>query len=147
MKTTARSTSRSGLLFAFAAFLATASTAQAGDLTVVVENIESIEGTVNWALYDSAERWEAGDAAVVSARSMVFGGELEITLHELPEGRYAIKLIHDANLNGDLDRNALGLPTEGYGFSNNAGRFGPPSFDDAAFEVGNDSLEVRVRVR
>ncbi len=36
-------------------------------------------------------------------------------------------------MNGNLETNRLGIPTEGYGFSNNAyGMFGPKPFKDMA---------------
>jgi uncharacterized protein (DUF2141 family) len=42
--------------------------------------------------------------------------------------------MHDVNKNGELDKNALGIPKEGFGFSNDAaGTFGPPGFDKAKF--------------
>jgi uncharacterized protein (DUF2141 family) len=38
----------------------------------------------------------------------------------LPAGDYAFAVYHDANGNGKLDRNGVGMPTEDYAFSNNA---------------------------
>ena len=43
-------------------------------------------------------------------------------------GNYAIAVFHDLNGNGKLDRNLIGLPSEPYGFSNDVGRRGFPSF-------------------
>ena len=38
--------------------------------------------------------------------------------------------------NEKLDTNFFGIPKEQFGFSNNAkGRFGPPSFESASFEL------------
>jgi uncharacterized protein (DUF2141 family) len=67
---------------------------------------------------------------------------------DLPPGRYAIKLYHDANGNGELDTNMMGLPTEAYGFSGEGGSMGPPPFEKAAFEVvagENNAVTVRLR--
>jgi uncharacterized protein (DUF2141 family) len=48
-------------------------------------------------------------------------------------------LFHDANENGELDTNFLGLPKEAYAFSNNAKvTFGPPKFEKAMFEFKED---------
>lgn len=48
-------------------------------------------------------------------------------------------LFHDANGNGRLDSNRLGIPVGGIGFSNNAtGSFGPPAFEKAAFDLPAD---------
>ena len=50
-------------------------------------------------------------------------------LEHMPYGSYSIKVFHDENGNSKLDKDILGVPTERYGFSNNArGRFGPPPF-------------------
>lgn len=59
-----------------------------------------------------------------------------VLLGDLAPGRYALFAMHDANGNGDLDRNLIGIPTEDYGFSNGAkGVVGPPSFAAAAITV------------
>ncbi len=52
--------------------------------------------------------------------------------------------MHDANGNGKLDSNMMGIPKEGFGFSNDAtGSFGPPGFDEAKFNLtGKDQVVV-----
>ena len=51
------------------------------------------------------------------------------------------------NGNEKLDTNLVGIPSEPYGFSRNArGRFGPPSFDDLAIEVGDDDLSIDIEL-
>lgn len=118
----------------------------AADVTLAVSNIEAIQGELRWSVFDSAETYAGDRNPVIAGRSRVQGDAMVVTLHDLPPGNYAVKLFHDANQNGELDTNMVGLPTEGYGFSNNAGRFGPPDFDDAAVEVQADTrIDVRVR--
>lgn len=61
--------------------------------------------------------------------------------------RFAIAAYHDKNDNEELDRNALGIPTERYGFSNSArGRLGPPGFDEAAIDrpAAGDTIELEI---
>lgn len=59
-------------------------------------------------------------------------GKLVVVLKDLPEGPLALTLFHDVNANNKLDTNVIGIPTEPYGFSNNAmGSFGPPKFEQA----------------
>jgi uncharacterized protein (DUF2141 family) len=38
---------------------------------------------------------------------------------ELPSGACAVAVVHDENGNGRLDKNSLGIPTEGYDVPNN----------------------------
>ena len=59
-----------------------------------------------------------------------------IIIKNLKPGEYAFKYFHDENKNEKLDLNWVGIPKEGYGFSNNAkGTFGPPSFKKMIFKI------------
>ncbi len=65
----------------------------------------------------------------------------------LPSGTYALALIHDENGNGKLDT-MMGIPKEGFGFSNNpAIRFGPPSFASAGVAVTSGQVDRTVKVK
>ncbi len=60
-------------------------------------------------------------------------------------GVLAIAVYHDANGDHDFNRTMLGMPAEGYGFSNDAPTtFGLPSFDSARFNAlaGDTSLTI-----
>jgi len=71
-----------------------------------------------------------------------------ITFTDVSEGRHAIKAFHDVNDNGELDTNWMGIPTEPYGFSNDAmGTFGPPSFQDASFLVEPGANTTRFKMK
>ena len=117
-------------------------------LTVEIEGLASGEGLVAFALYADAVSY-AGDgeplrrALLTPAQSA--GGW---TVADLPYGRYAAKAYHDENGNRRLDTGPFGAPTEPYGFSNGArGRFGPPPFEEAAFEVAEPEVAIRIRLR
>lgn len=67
---------------------------------------------------------------------------------DLPPGRYAVAAFHDADENGRLTLWPIGLPREAYGFSNDArGRFGPPSFESAAFSLGAGGARQTLTLR
>jgi uncharacterized protein (DUF2141 family) len=52
-------------------------------------------------------------------------------------------VIHDENMDGKLETNMLGIPTEGYGFSNDAeGTSGAPSFSAASFRYDGRNLDL-----
>lgn len=62
-----------------------------------------------------------------------------ITVENLSKGQYAVRYYHDENMDGKMETNLVGKPTEGYGFSNNViGKFGPPPFEKWLFKVDND---------
>lgn len=67
-------------------------------------------------------------------------------ISNLETGVYAVSVVYDADMNGKLDTGLFGIPTEMVGFSNNSvSRFGPPSFEQAAFEI-NQSERIRIRL-
>ena len=83
-------------------------------------------------------------AATTAARK----GEIVLSFDNVRPGRYAIALLHDENGNGKADR-ALGMmPKEGFGFSRDAPvRMGPPSFGDAAIDIGEADRSLTIRMR
>lgn len=103
-------------------------------LTILIKNLDSNEGTVVLDFRDG------NDKAVRGFTSPVANKQCLIKVAALRPGKYAFRYFHDRNNNKKLDTNWIGIPTEGYGFSNNAkGKFGPPAFKDMLFEVNKDA--------
>ena len=76
------------------------------------------------------------------------GRSVTLEFEGVRPGRYAIALLHDENGNGKADRALSLMPREGYGFSRDAPvRMGPPSFEQAAFEVGPARVSQTIRMR
>ncbi len=50
----------------------------------------------------------------------VNGPEVTVVFENLAPGEYGISVVHDENENGDLDKNFVGIPKEGFAFGNNA---------------------------
>jgi len=99
-------------------------------LEVKIDNIKSDKGDILIGLYDDGHNFprKTSDGRVVKASK----DGVIVAFHDLKPGPYAISVLHDENSNKDMDQNKIGLPKEGYGFSNNArASFGPPSFDKA----------------
>ena len=89
-----------------------------------------------------------GAGCPYTARAPAAAGTVALAISDIPPGTYAVQTFHDANDNFDIDRNLLGLPREGMGFSNDAPmRFGPPQFDDAAIEIDGADLRARLKMR
>ena len=134
------------------------SSVDAGELRIVIGGIRSAHGTVLIGLYDSSASFaKAVDAAVkegflidpdrFAAVALRANAALRsaVVFSNLAPGRYAAVTFHDENGNGKLDKSFLGVPVEPYGFSNDVqGFLGPPSFDDAAMELGEGNKEIRI---
>ncbi len=114
---------------------------------VKVLNIRNSTGTVDCALFDSPEGFpiEALRSAMNVVVIKVRNTEARCDFEDIPPGTYALAVIHDENMNGKLDTNWLGIPTEGYGFSNDAkGLFGAPSFSAARFPYDGRILDLTI---
>lgn len=132
--------------FALIAAGALAAPVQAADLTVSLHDARTQDGRLQVALVDAGGY--AGSAAPVAARELAPAGAVtRVTFDGVPAGRYALMVIHDENGNGTLDTNLVGMPVEGYGFSNNPRVMRKPTFEEAAFDVGADALALDVSIR
>lgn len=130
----------------FALLLAAAAPSFAADLSISIDGVASADGQVMVAVFNSADTFLATPvrSAAVPARE----GSVQLQVTGLPAGDYALAVYHDANGNGQLDRNPVGMPTEDYAFSNNAfGKRGAPSFKDARIALPADGASTRVNLR
>ena len=125
-----------------------AANAHAADLRLKVANIQVHTGTVMAMLVDSDAAWN-GKAKPVTGRGAPANasGELELVFDGLAPGKYAIRLMHDENGNGKLDSNLVGMPTEGYGFSNNPRVMRAATFEEAVFEVPAEGASITIFLR
>ena len=106
-----------------------------GTVDVTVTGVRSAKGHVLVAVCDRSHFLQ--ESCPYHGRSPAQVGSVTVHVTGVPPGVYAAQAFQDENENGKVDRNLFGLPTEGIGFSNNAPmRFGPPSFDAAAFSLG-----------
>ena len=119
-----------------------------GDLTVVISGFNNDDGLMKIVLNNSSEDYESQDDDYRRGQGSVKNNVADVTFWNIPYGEYAIKVYHDANNDDKLNKNFLGMPTEEYGFSNNArGSFGPPSWDDAKFMFNStkDTLHITIQ--
>ena len=129
-----------------AAALLGAPLAHAADLTVEVAGLQDAQGQVLVALYDRADTFlkQPLQATMVAARP----GAVQVVLHDLPAGDYALSAFQDKNGNRTLDRNPVGMPIEPYGFSNDAvGSFGAPSFAQSQLHVDAAGARTTIHLR
>ena len=115
--------------------LLAAAPAFAGDVRLNVSKVKDSSGQVSALLFATEDGFpgETGKAAY-QGRVIARKGVTEILLHDVKPGRYAVSVIHDSNSNTKLDRNFLGIPTEGAGTSNSTQR-GKPVYHKAVVEV------------
>jgi uncharacterized protein (DUF2141 family) len=130
--------------FAVCGALLCALNASAATVEVRVAGVTA-RGKVNVAVCDKARFLKQ---CAYSASAPAQAGETTVVVQDVPPGTWAVLAYQDENGNDQLDRNLIGIPKEPYGFSRDArGKFGPPSFEDAAIEVGDAPATAKLRLR
>ncbi len=128
-----------GAWLALAATLAPAA-AGAADLTVRLEGVAPLGGTLRVGLFDSAEAFAARGEGVHASRNLPARGErAAVTFAELPAGRYAVTAHHDVDDDGELDRLFALVPKEGVALANDPPLLRVPTFDEIAVLVEGDA--------
>ncbi|MEW5729432.1 MAG: DUF2141 domain-containing protein [Pseudomonadota bacterium] len=84
-----------------------------------------------------------------TAWTMVLPAPATLLLLTLPHaGTFAVAAYHDEDADGRFDRSWIGLPAEGFAFSNDPATIaGLPAFDTVTFvaRLGSNRLAVRMR--
>ena len=109
--------------------------ALAADLHLSVVDGPAAPTQLYVALFDSAQNYDSNKTLAAQIVQMK-AGTAKLSFPGLAPGRYALRVFADENGNGKLDTNLMGMPTERYGFSNDAkGNRAAPGFDAAALQV------------
>lgn len=123
--------------------------AEPGTVSVEVIGLKNASGNIYVAVYDSDDDW-LGEDTVLEQKVVIadaLDGDVVRTQLQLPAGDYAFSIFYDANDNGELDTNFIGIPKEPVAISNNARpSFGPPKYKDAVFTLGSEPLVQRIEI-
>lgn len=112
-------------------------------VNVIVENVESSEGTVAVALCDKGL---SNEGCPYHSEVPAAAGFVETKFSDIPPGNYAVVGYHDVNRNDEFDK-MLGVPREPYALSNNAGAKMVPTFKDAALKINKGENFVVIKLQ
>lgn len=123
--------------------------AEASGIRVVVKGLRDDHGRVGCSLFngpDGFPRHKAKQFRGLWTQKHDLAAVCDFT--NVPAGTYAVTVLDDSNMNGKMDFSLLGLPTKGYGFSNDAkASLSPPSFSAASFRYsGAGSLSIPINI-
>ena len=120
----------------------------ASSVRLEVSTFRSAKGTLNCRLFQDAASFPDGDG-LRTVRSGISSNHATCVFDDLQPGTYAVAVVHDENGNGRLDKNFLGLPTEGYGVSNNRTyAASSPKWEESRFTVTpREPLVLKVTLR
>lgn len=106
----------------------------AASINITVTNIKNTKGVVRIGIINKEKDFPYD--AFTGKRIPISGNAVNIKFTGLTPGEYAISVHHDENCNDKLDKNALGVPLEGYCFSNNVKALvAPPKFKYVKFTL------------
>jgi uncharacterized protein (DUF2141 family) len=136
------------LLLALAIMARTARAQVADTIHADITGLHGDKGHVLCAIFSTPADFPRQAEKAVARTSVVISGRHAVCeFTGIRPGRYGISVIHDENDNGKMDTKIFGIPREGVGASNDArGRFGPPKFEDAAFQFGGGRLDLKITV-
>jgi uncharacterized protein (DUF2141 family) len=133
---------------ALASVVFAAGEASAARIVVTISGLKSNEGGIYVGLYATPSKFLNGTQVDAMKKVAASTGPITIVFDNLAPGTYAVGAFHDENNNNQLDRNFLGLPTEGYALSNGVRAVtSKPTFQQAAFTVGNAGAAVSLQIR
>jgi uncharacterized protein (DUF2141 family) len=120
-----------------------------GNLTVEIDGFRNSEGQVCVSLFASSQGFPNNRKNVVQRQChKITTVPMTVNFTNLKAGNYAVAVFHDPNRDGTLNRNDLGMPIEGYGFSRNpAIRTAAPKFNEAAVLIAGPNTSVQVQLK
>ena len=143
-----RPRARGALVLAAATLLLGGAGEPGGTVSLEITGLRSAKGQVLVCLTREARHFPDCSASVNARSAVMPADKARATFADLPQGRYAIAVLHDENANGKADKTLGLIPREGFGFSRDAPvRMGPPKFDRAAFALGQHDVTQSVRMR
>jgi uncharacterized protein (DUF2141 family) len=118
-------------------------------ILVTVTGARRVAGNITFTLYGARPAaFLAHKGSIALQRVTLAGPSAAACFAVSAPGTYAVAVYHDENDNHHFDRSLIGLPVEGYGFSNNAPIFmAPPSFGAVRFTVEPGDTRIAIALR
>jgi uncharacterized protein (DUF2141 family) len=118
-------------------------------IQVLATGVHSGKGQLLVALFASEDGFpDQVDHALQRGTATLDGSDARYVFEPVLSGTYAVSVLHDEDGNLEMKTGFFGQPKEGWGVSRNAhNRFGPPSFEDAAFTADGDTVLIELKLR
>lgn len=127
-----------------------AQSAQTGTIIAKVLAFRNSNGNIQLTLYNQEEGFPKDLETSVGTKMIKLTNRdvAEVRFSNLPYGTYAIAGLHDENYNEDMDYNWIGMPKEGYCFSNDAKPvLSPPSYSSTKFTLNQKQKIVYITMQ
>lgn len=122
--------------------------ARAATLTVDIQSLRSVKGDVHITLcdnrkcYEQRKNWRDRKVIPVTDKAV------QVSFENLTPGEYAIMVFHDEDQDSSFDKNFLGFPQEGFGFSRDARPvFDAPIYESVYLTLGSQNLQTEINMQ
>lgn len=138
------------LLIAFVLFFANHANSQEVAFKFEISNLRNTDGSIIVSVYKDAESFDEGTPWMHKTISKeenldndTFKGQFS-----LPPGEYGLVFVDDENNDGEMNNNLVGIPKEGFGFSNfYLSGFKKPKFPEFSFKLSENMETMQIRLR
>jgi uncharacterized protein (DUF2141 family) len=118
------------------------------DLEIKIEGLRNTQGKLSITLFNNEKGFPDNADKAFKLQTIDLSKDPPVFIFKrLPGGDYAYAILHDEDNNNEMNKNMLGIPREGFGFSNNyRPRIKNPSFNDASFKIkpGKNSHNIEM---
>ncbi|MCF4965955.1 DUF2141 domain-containing protein [Nostoc sp. CMAA1605] len=120
-----------------------------GTLTVEIDGLKNQKGQICASVFTASKGFPSDPKRVVQSQCTTIGETpVKVSFDNLQAGSYAVAVIHDQNSDRTLNRNNLGIPLEGFGFSRNPEvRTKAPEFSEAAFILAGPNTNIQIQLK
>jgi uncharacterized protein (DUF2141 family) len=119
-------------------------------LTVKIAGFRNAKGRVDVLIFNHAKGFPDQKPSSLDVGEVPVDPKTltaEVVFRNLPEGTYAVAVLHDENMNRKMDKNFLGIPREGYGASMNPPKnHRAPRFDEAKFALTSEARAIQIKL-
>jgi uncharacterized protein (DUF2141 family) len=120
------------------------------NVEVTITGIRSEKGQIDIGVFKDNETFQKEDAFLDKQfiKKVISDGKMTVKFN-LEPGIYGLSLLDDENSNGKMEYNFLGIPKEGFGFSDyyHTG-ITKPKFDAFKFSIDKDQTKrINIRIR
>ena len=116
---------------------------------MIVQGLRSAKGLVAVSLYaDDKSKFLVKKGSIYVGRVDAHAPATRVCMHLPKAGTYALAVYHDEDASRKLNRSFIGMPTEGFGFSNNPKTFmSLPAFSAVRLNVPKSGMETSIKLR
>lgn len=121
---------------------------ETGTLEIRFTGLRSERGSIAIGINTSSKGWPRKPQIELNwKKENMKDGVFTVRVPDLPYGTLAVSVLDDENNNLKMDM-TLGIPREGYGFSNDAPvRLSPPKYDASSFQFTRSNQQISIRLK